>query len=88
MFLLLPPPPMTILTCFWHDLCTRSTWLTPLQRSRAKSSFLVMQARVKTRERKRMTVMRTNGPISTRELSTVCGEAGSEGCEPEAFALG
>jgi hypothetical protein len=45
-------------------------------------------ARVKTRERKRMTVMRTNGVISTRELSTVCGEAGAEGGKPEAFALG
>jgi hypothetical protein len=45
-------------------------------------------ARVKTRERKRMTVMRTNGHISTRELTTVCGEAGAEGGEPEAFALG
>jgi len=45
-------------------------------------------AQVKIRERKRMTAMRTNGHISTRELTTVCGEAGSEGCEPEAFALG
>jgi hypothetical protein len=45
-------------------------------------------ARVEIRERKRTTVMRTNGHISTRELSTVCGEAGAEGCEPEAFALG
>jgi hypothetical protein len=45
-------------------------------------------AQVKIRERKRTTAMRTNVPISTRELSTVCGEAGAEGGEPEAFALG
>jgi hypothetical protein len=44
--------------------------------------------RVKFRERKRMTAIRTNGHISTREVSTVCGEAGAEGGEPEAFALG
>jgi hypothetical protein len=45
-------------------------------------------ARVKIRERKRTTAMRTNSFISTRELAAVGGEAGAEGGEPEAFALG
>jgi hypothetical protein len=44
-------------------------------------------AQVKIRERKRTTGMRTNGHISTRELTTVGGEAGAECGEPEAFAF-
>ena len=45
-------------------------------------------ARVKIRERKRTTAMRTNSVISTRELAAVGGEAGAEGGEPEACDFG